>query len=158
MKERFVTIKLFLLLVAAPLAIWFGALSGTVENYVGYHRLGKELAVVSAKGEGSTTFSGFSELDLVSDGSVIAGIEKSFAGAGVHVSSYVPGVGKDEAGLSLRGAEIELKGDYKSLLKVLHSLESDGRYAVSGIMFERKDVRERSVTLKLTICQLLKNE
>ena len=74
------------------------------------------------------------------------------------MSSYVPGAGKEEAGLVLREAGIELKGDYRTLLKVLAFLEEDGRYAVSDISFERKDLRERSVTLRINVSQLLKDE
>ena len=157
MKDKLVMVKLVLLLVAAPLAIWFGALKGTVSDYAGYVRLGRELAPSSVLEDG-VDLSRLSGTDLVSDGSVIAGIEKAFAGTGVRVSSYVPGAGKEEAGLVLREVGIELKGDYRTLLKVLAFLEEDGRYAVSDISFERKDVRERSVTLRINVSQLLKDE
>ena len=73
-------VKLVLLLVAAPLAIWFGALRGTVSDYAGYVRLGRELAPSSVLEDG-VDLSRLSGTDLVSDGSVIAGIEKAFAGS-----------------------------------------------------------------------------
>ena len=60
--------------------------------------------------------------------------------------------------MSLVNTKIELKGDYKSLLGALQSLEAEESCALSGISFERKDERESQVTLRLTIHQLIRDE
>lgn len=145
-----VYIKLILLLVAAPLLIWFGALSATVDSYVRYRRLGGEVAQAQdrASGPDLTAFVGE---DRLSDGRVMAEIGKD-----VTVSLYTPVKERAEAGLSLVKADVELKGDYRSLLKVLHYLESEGCYTLSDIVFERKDEREKQVKLSMTLRQLVK--
>ena len=154
MRNKFIIIKLALLLVAAPLAIWFGALSGTVDNYLKYRSLGKTVSAASER-DNHMDLSSVAGYDIVSDGSVIADIEKRCPG--VSISSYSPKIEKEEKGLSLAKAKLELKGDYKSLLKSLHYLETDGRFSLSDIAFERKDEREKSVTLRMTINQLIKD-
>lgn len=154
MRNRFIIIKLALLLVVAPLAIWFGALSGTVDNYVKYRSLGKTFAAASGQDD-HMDLSAVAGDDIVSDGSVIAEIEKRCSG--VTISSYSPKIEKEEKGLSLAKARLELKGDYKSLLKSLHYLEADGRFSLSDIAFERKDDRDKWVTLRMTINQLIKD-
>ena len=145
-----VYIKLILLLVAAPLLIWFGALSATVDTYVRYRRLGGEVAQVRDQA-GGPALDALAGEDRLSDGRVMAEI-----GNNVSVSLYTPVKEIPEVGLSLVKAEVELKGDYRSLLKVLHSLETDGHYMLSDIVFERKDEREKQVKLSLTIRQLVK--
>ena len=89
--------------------------------------------------------------DRLSDGRVMAEIEKD-----VTVSLFTPVKEISEAGLSQVKAEVELKGDYRSLLEVLHHLETDGRYALSEVIFERRDEREKQVKLSLTLRQLVK--
>ena len=145
-----VYIKLILLLVAAPLLIWFGALSSTVDSYVRYRRLGVEMTQVRNQTDGPVLDALTGE-DRLSDGRMLAEIEKD-----VTVSLYTPVKEISEAGLSLVKAEVELKGDYRSLLKVLHHLETDGHYALSDIVFERRDEREKQVKLSLTLRQLVK--
>jgi len=155
MRNRSIIIKLALLLVVAPLAIWFGALSGTVGNYMKYRSLGNMVAAASGR-NGHMDLSTVAGHDIVSDGSVIVGIEKHCPG--VSISSYSPKIEKEENGLSLAKARLELKGDYKSLLKSLHYLETDKRFSLSDIAFERKDSRDKSVTLRMYINQLIKDE
>lgn len=154
MKNRSVILKLSLLLVAAPLAIWFGALSGTVDNYLRYRSLGKTVSAATER-DNRMDLSSVAGHDIVSDGSVIADIEKRCPA--VSISSYSPKIEMEEKGLSLAKAKLELKGDYKSLLKTLHDLETDDRFSLSEITFERKDEREKSVTLRMTINQLVKD-
>lgn len=156
MKDKFIIIKLVLLLVVAPLAIWFGALSGTFDSYMEYCRLSKQPSIESRR-ENVVDLSKVTGADLVSDGSIIAEIERLFSKTGVTVSAYTPKKEEEEAGLSLMKAKLEIKGNYKSLLKVLDYLEADGRYMISGITFERKDIREKAVTLRMDISQLVRN-
>ena len=155
MKNKYIIIKLVLLLVVAPLAIWFGALSGTVDNYIKYRSLGKAVATASGR-ENHMDLSKVASHDFVSDGSVISEVEMHCPG--VSISSYSPKIEREENGLSLAKARLELKGDYKSLLKSLHYLEEEGRYSLSEIAFERKDNRDKSVTLRMTLNQLIKDE
>jgi len=157
MKDRFIIIKLILLLGIAPLAIWFGAISGTVDSYMKYRRLSKQPSITS-RSNNVVDLSKVAGADLVSDGSVIADIERLFSKTGVTVSAYTPKKEEEEAGLSLMKAKLEVKGDYISLLKVLDYLETDGRYVLSEIAFERKDVREKAVTLRMNISQLVRDE
>ena len=77
MKNKFIIIKLALLLVAAPLAIWFGALSGTVDNYLKYRSLGKTVSAASER-DNHMDLSSVAGYDIVSDGSVIAAGMTSF--------------------------------------------------------------------------------
>lgn len=150
MKDRYVYIKLALLLVAAPMLIWFGALSSTVDSYVRYRRLGGEVTQAQDR-SGGPVFDTLVGEDRLSDGRVMAEIEKD-----VTVSLFTPVKEISEAGLSQVKAEVELKGDYRSLLEVLHHLETDGRYALSEVIFERRDEREKQVKLSLTLRQLVK--
>ncbi len=154
MKERSTIIKLAILLVIAPVVIWFGALSGTAHLYRGYRNLVRSAGAVHEEGLRADRADAV-QRDLISDGHLLAGIEKQFGGVSVY--SFTPKVEKEDAGLSLVKTRIELKGDYKSLLMALHSME-ERDYAISDIAFERKDPREKKVTLRLTINQLVRNE
>lgn len=155
MKSRYTIIKLAVLLIVAPVVIWVAALSKTARLYRDYRNLGKSVEAIHEEGQRLNLADAVHQ-DLISDGHILAGIEKQFSGVSVY--SFTPKVEIEEAGLSLVKTKIELKGDYKSLLRVLHGLEEDGNYALSDITFERKDQREKKVTLKLTVNQLIRNE
>lgn len=157
MKERFILLKLVLLLVITPMVIWFGALSGTVVMYRECRRLAKMEERISDR-ESQVDLSMIPDADYVTDGSVIAGINRCFANPDLLITSFTPEIGKEESGLLLVTAVLEIKGDYKSLLKVLRYLETGGCYALSDIVFERRDEREKEVSLRLTLSQLVRSE
>ena len=91
----------------------------------------------------------------MSDGGVIAEVENHCPR--VLISSFNPSIEKEENGMSLVKAKIEMKGDYKSLLKALYYLENGGQYALSDMAFEKKEQRDKSVTLRVTLNQLVSN-
>ena len=155
MKQKYVFIKLTLLLVAAPLLIWFGALSSTVDSYVRYHKLGGDVTLAHEKGNGLDLKEVVWE-DQLSNGTIMGEIERRYKD--ISVSLYTPVMERSEAGVSIIKAEVELKGNYHSLLGVLHYLETEGHYALSDIVFERKDDREKQVKLSIVVRQLVKNE
>lgn len=155
MRQKYIFIKLALLLVVAPPVLWFGALSKTTRLYLNYRTMGK-VADTAQEDAPGVDWSGIFTQDLVSDGQILSEIENQYKG--VYVYSFTPKTEKEEAGLSMVKASMELKGDFKSLLKALHMLEMDGRFALSDIAFERKEERETLVTLKLTINQLIRDE
>ena len=155
MKGKFIFFKLALLLVVAPVVIWFGALSRTVRIWRDYRNMG-EVSVAGHNRDPRPDLARAVHQDILSDGKLLAGIEKRFRGVSVY--SFTPKLEREEAGLSLVNTKIELKGDYKSLLGALQSLEAEESCALSGISFERKDERESQVTLRLTIHQLIRDE
>ena len=155
MKGKFIFIKLALLLVVAPVAIWFGALSGTARIWRDYRKMG-EVSVAVHNRDPRPDLARAVHQDIISDGKLLAGIEKRFRGVSVY--SCTPKLEREEAGLSLVNTKIELKGDYKSLLRALRSLEAEENCTLSEISFERKDERESQVTLRLTIHQLIRDE
>lgn len=149
MKENLVYVKLGLLLIIAPIVIWTGALRATARSYREYRQLGKALDK-ALNHEATIDLSVVSDRDQLSSGEAIAGISS--------VSSYIPKVERSESGLTWVSARVEIKGGYHELLRALNTLEEDGAYKMTDISFERKDEREKQVTLKLTLNQLVRYE
>ena len=117
-------IRLFVLLVILPLAAWCLGVGPTIGQWRKYRAEQSEIRLLEAGGDRPESSPKLQE-DLLNNGDLLKTVFPRIEKNGIHVDLYVPYRTETRGAITLRSAEVVLRGEYSSLLKVISALEHD---------------------------------
>lgn len=154
-------IRLFVLLVILPLGAWCLGVGPTVDQWRKYRAEQSEIRLLEAKGDRPKSSPKLQE-DLLNNGDLLKIIFPRIEKNGIHVDLYVPYRTEIRGAITLRSAEIVLRGEYSSLLEVISALERDvPQISLRSAEFSSvNNLREKKLQLRvsLVVQQLTRTE
>ena len=144
-------VRLAILLIIVPVA-WHLSISRTVDQWRKYRIGQSEIRLL----EGMDNISGaMIELhnDLLNSGDILKALYPEIEANGLNVDLYVPYLTQTQGSTTLRSAEIVLRGEFISLLKIIRFLENDiPQVSLRSIEFaSSNNPREKEKQLRATL-------
>lgn len=158
---RYGKLRLGVLLLSLPLAVWFCGWRKTTSLWQVYRQNEMKLQEMqllpdTLKGAASVMLPGSSAL---CDGRLLDRIRQMNEGPGVIVLSYTPWLTREEGELQLYTAELTLAGSFIPMLRIAAALEYEGGYGgLAAARFRTQTnsrTREKQLQLTLWIQQMI---
>lgn len=153
--------RLFALIIVLPLLAWNLGVSRNINQWRKYRVEQSEVKLLESM-ENVHNTSAKQHEDLLSNGDLLKVFFPEIEKNGLNVDLYIPYTTETRGNTLLRSAEIVLRGEFKSLLAAIHTLEQEiTQVSLRSVEFTTaNNLRDRETQLRATLIvqQIIRKE